>query len=65
MRDQRVVRCTYYLESEMKPARAAAILAGEQSSGTFVSVPGESAELHEHHGAQVVDVQHLSRRRPS
>jgi ribulose-bisphosphate carboxylase large chain len=65
MRDQRVVRCTYYLESEMKPARAAAILAGEQSSGTFVSVPGESAELHERHGAQVVDVQHLSRRRPS
>ena len=51
MRDQRVVRCTYYLESEMQPARAAAILAGEQSSGTFVSVPGESAELHEHHGA--------------
>src|SRR6188474_3613565 len=55
MRDQRVVRCTYYLESEMEPARAAAILAGEQSSGTFVSVPGESAELHERHGAQVVD----------
>src|SRR5690348_15462158 len=65
MRDQRVVRCTYYLESEMEPARAAAILAGEQSSGTFVAVPGESAELHERHGAQVVDVQHLSRRSPS
>ena len=45
MRDQRVVRCTYYLESEIEPARAAAILAGEQSSGTFVSVPGESAEI--------------------
>ena len=42
MRDQRVVRCTYYLESEIEPARAAAVLAGEQSSGTFVSVPGES-----------------------
>jgi len=65
MRDQRVVRCTYYLESEMEPARAAAILAGEQSSGTFVSVPGESAELHERHGAQIVDVQHLGRRSPS
>ena len=65
MRDQRVVRCTYYLESEVKPARAAAILAGEQSSGTFVAVPGESAELHERHGAQVVDVQHLGRRGPS
>jgi ribulose-bisphosphate carboxylase large chain len=65
MRDQRVVRCTYYLESEIEPARAAAILAGEQSSGTFVPVPGESTELHERHGAQVVDVQHLGRRRPS
>ena len=65
MRDQRVVRCTYYLESEIEPARAAAILAGEQSSGTFVSVPGESVELHERHGAQVVDVQHLDRRSPS
>jgi ribulose-bisphosphate carboxylase large chain len=65
MRDQRVARCTYYLESEIEPARAAAILAGEQSSGTFVSVPGESAELHERHGAQVVDVQHVGRRSPS
>jgi ribulose-bisphosphate carboxylase large chain len=65
MRDRRSVRCTYYLESEIEPARAAAILAGEQSSGTFVSVPGESAELHERHGAQIVDVQHLGRRSPS
>ena len=65
MRDQRVVRCTYYLESQMEPARAAAILAGEQSSGTFVSVPGESSDLHERHGAQIVDVQHLGRRSPS
>jgi len=65
MRDQRVVCCTYYLESEIEPARAAAILAGEQSSGTFVAVPGESVELHERHGAQVVDVQHLGRRSPS
>jgi 3-oxoisoapionate-4-phosphate transcarboxylase/hydrolase len=65
MRDQRVVRCTYYLESEIEPARAAAILAGEQSSGTFVAVPGESAELHERHGAEVVDVQDLGRRSPS
>ena len=65
MRDQRVVRCTYYLESDIEPARAAAILAGEQSSGTFVAVPGESPELHERHGAQVVDVQHLGRRLPS
>ena len=28
--------------------------AGEQSSGTFVSVPGETNELKERYGAQVV-----------
>jgi ribulose-bisphosphate carboxylase large chain len=65
MRDTRVVRCTYYLESEIEPARAAAILAGEQSSGTFVAVPGESVELHERHGARVVDVQLLGLCSPS
>ena len=65
MRDQRVVLCTYYLESEIEPARAAAILAGEQSSGTFVAVPGESPELHERHGARVVEVRHLGLHRPS
>jgi ribulose-bisphosphate carboxylase large chain len=65
MRDQRVVRATFYLESDIEPDRAAAILAGEQSSGTFVSVPGESPELHQRHGAQVVDVQHLGPRHPS
>jgi ribulose-bisphosphate carboxylase large chain len=65
MRDQRVVLCTYYLESEMEPGQAAAILAGEQSSGTFVAVPGESPELHERHGARVVEVRHLGQHRPS
>src|SRR4029079_13035751 len=65
MRDQRTIRATYYLESEIEPERAAAAMAGEQSSGTFVAVPGESPELHERHGAQVVDVQHLGRRSPS
>src|SRR6476620_4956992 len=65
MRDQRTVRCTYYLESAVEPERAAAVLAGEQSSGTFVAVPGESPELHRRHGAQVVEVEHLGRRRPS
>jgi 3-oxoisoapionate-4-phosphate transcarboxylase/hydrolase len=65
MRDQRIVRCTYYLESAVEPERAAAVLAGEQSSGTFVSVPGESPELHQRHGAQVVEVEHLGQRQPS
>jgi 3-oxoisoapionate-4-phosphate transcarboxylase/hydrolase len=65
MRDQRTIRATYYLESEIEPERAAAALAGEQSSGTFVAVPGESPELHERHGAQVVGSEPLGDCKPS
>ncbi|OZM76936.1 RuBisCO large subunit C-terminal-like domain-containing protein [Pseudonocardia sp. MH-G8] len=65
MRDQRTIRCTYYLESEIDPARAATIVAGEQSSGTFVAVPGESPRLHQRHGAQVVHVEPHGLRAPA
>ncbi|AFR49199.1 RuBisCO large subunit C-terminal-like domain-containing protein [Gordonia sp. KTR9] len=65
MRDSRIIRCTYYLESEIDPSAAAALLAGEQSSGTFVPVPGESARIRERHAARVADVRELGRVRPS
>jgi ribulose-bisphosphate carboxylase large chain len=65
MRDHRTIRATYYLESEIEPERAAAAMAGEQSSGTFVAVPGESPELHERHGAQVVGIEPLGDCQPS
>ncbi len=65
MRDPRSVRCTYYLESEIEPENAAEIMAGEQSSGTFIPVPGESPRIRERHAAQVVDVQRLGPRPPS
>ena len=65
MRDQRTIRATYYLESEIEPERAAAVMAGEQSSGTFVAVPGESPELHERHGAQVMGIEPLGDCQPS
>jgi ribulose-bisphosphate carboxylase large chain len=64
MRD-RTIRATYYLESEIEVERAAAAMAGEQSSGTFVAVPGESPELHERHGAQVTDIEPLGDCSPS
>jgi len=38
MRDQRVVRATYYLESEIEPARAAAILADARPDLTVAGV---------------------------
>jgi len=36
---------TYLIETPLPVEKAAAVLAGEQSSGTFVDVPGETAEL--------------------
>lgn len=36
------IEADYLLETPVDPARAAAIMAGEQSSGTFVPVPCET-----------------------
>jgi ribulose-bisphosphate carboxylase large chain len=43
----------YLLETPIAPERAAEIIAGEQSSGTFVAVPGETPELKERSAARV------------
>lgn len=56
------VLATYYIESYHPLARAAEVLAGEQSSGTFVPVPGETPELLERHGARVVALDELEER---
>jgi ribulose-bisphosphate carboxylase large chain len=50
---QERLRATYLMESGFPLERAAAVVAGEQSSGTFVAVPGETAELRERAGARV------------
>lgn len=47
------VFATYLIETPLEIARAAASLAGEQSSGTFVDVPGETAELKQRFAARV------------
>jgi ribulose-bisphosphate carboxylase large chain len=47
------LRATYLLETGFPLDHAAAVIAGEQSSGTFVAVPGETAELRERAGARV------------
>jgi ribulose-bisphosphate carboxylase large chain len=44
---------TYLIETAHPPAFAAEVMAGEQSCGTFVRVPGETDELREHHAARV------------
>ena len=47
------IRATYRIETAYPLDEAAAAMAGEQSSGTFVDVPGETDVLRERHGARV------------
>ncbi|MGB7300872.1 MAG: ribulose-bisphosphate carboxylase large subunit family protein [Burkholderiaceae bacterium] len=53
------VTATYLIETPHRLGHAAAVLAGEQSSGTFVAVPGESIELKEKYGARVERIDEL------
>ena len=49
----------YYIETPYSVEKAAAVLAGEQSSGTFVSVPEETAALKERFAARVENIEIL------
>lgn len=57
--DTERIYATYLIETPHPPAKAAAVMAGEQSAGTFVKVPGETPELLERHGARVERVTEL------
>ena len=46
----------YWIETAHPLHQAAALMAGEQSSGTFVRVPGETDELRERHAARVESI---------
>ena len=58
MSEDRVL-ARYLIETPHPLEHAASVIAGEQSSGTFVSVPGETRELKERFSAQVVRVEPL------
>jgi ribulose-bisphosphate carboxylase large chain len=47
------IEADYLLETAFDPRKAAETMAGEQSSGTFVAVPGETPELKERAAARV------------
>lgn len=49
----------YLIETATDVRRAAEVMAGEQSSGTFVAVPGETPELTARAGAQIVGLEML------
>lgn len=49
----------YWIETAFPLADAAEVMAGEQSSGTFVQIPGETTELKQQHAARVENVDPL------
>jgi ribulose-bisphosphate carboxylase large chain len=53
------VRATYDIGTTLSLQQAAAVLANEQSSGTFVPVAGETDQLKRRHGAAVAAVEEL------
>lgn len=53
------IKATYLVETPHELEKAAAVLAGEQSSGTFVAVPGESEELKNRFAARVEKIEEL------
>jgi ribulose-bisphosphate carboxylase large chain len=53
------VRARYWIETAFPLSEAAGIMAGEQSTGTFIRVPGETDELREHHAARVEEILEL------
>lgn len=50
------ITATYWIETAFPLEQAAETMAGEQSTGTFVRVPGETDELREAHAARVEDL---------
>ena len=52
-------RARYRVESSVPADKVAQVIAGEQSSGTFLALPGETEQLKERSRARVVRVQSL------
>ncbi|KTS07526.1 ribulose-bisphosphate carboxylase large subunit family protein [Microbacterium testaceum] len=50
------IHAHYVIETSIGLERAAAAMAGEQSTGTFITLPGETPELHRRHAARVESV---------
>lgn len=53
------ITARYRIETPYTIEEAAEALAGEQSSGTFVDLPGETEELRDRHAARVEDIRKL------
>lgn len=53
------ITAKYYIETPLALEQSAAVLAGEQSSGTFIAVPGETEELKQRFAARVEKISPL------
>ncbi|MFC0210880.1 ribulose-bisphosphate carboxylase large subunit family protein [Paenibacillus chartarius] len=53
------ITAVYLVETPKSLEQAAAVIVGEQSTGTFTAVPGETDALKEKHGARVERIQPL------
>jgi ribulose-bisphosphate carboxylase large chain len=53
------ITATYWIETAYPLDSAAATMAGEQSTGTFIRVPGETEELRERYAARVESIREL------
>lgn len=53
------IEARYWIETAYPLADAAAMMAGEQSTGTFVRVPGETDELRERYAARLERIEEL------
>jgi ribulose-bisphosphate carboxylase large chain len=54
-----LIRARYWIETPMPVTQAAEVLAGEQSSGTFVAVPGETPQIASRYRARVEKIVEL------
>ncbi|WP_128657652.1 ribulose-bisphosphate carboxylase large subunit family protein [Paenibacillus sp. 598K] len=53
------ITVTYYIESPYELRHAAEVLAGEQSTGTFLAIPGETDEIKARHRATIDAIREL------
>jgi len=58
-----MIRATYIVETPCPIAEVAAMMAGEQSAGTFVRVEGETDELRARFGARVISTEQIGQSR--
>jgi ribulose-bisphosphate carboxylase large chain len=58
MTEERIL-ATYWIETPWPLQKAVEVMAGEQSCGTFIRVPGETEELRARFGAQILRITEL------